>query len=54
MLIQRAASGDKDKAQNLLVEAIDMYRTIGMPKHLVMAHDLLEKPQGGTHPETIN
>ena len=32
---------DHDKALRLLTEAIDLYREIGMPKHLEMAEELL-------------
>jgi tetratricopeptide (TPR) repeat protein len=41
MLIDRNAPGDRDKARQLLAEAIAMYRHIGMPKHLDMAEALL-------------
>ena len=41
MLIDRNAEGDRDKAQVLLGEAIEMYRTIGMPKHLEIAEGML-------------
>ena len=41
MLLDRTAPGDCDKARTLLGEAIEMYRTIGMPKHLEMAESLL-------------
>ena len=41
MLLDRNAAGDRDKARTLLGEAIKMYRTIGMPKHLEMAESLL-------------
>ena len=43
MLLDRDAAGDKDKARTLLGEAIEMYRTIGMPKHLEMAEGMLER-----------
>lgn len=43
MLIERNAPGDIDKARTLLSEAVAMYREFGMPKHLKMAEDLLEK-----------
>lgn len=43
MLIDRNAPGDRDKARQLLTEAIAMYRDIGMPKHLEMAQELLGK-----------
>ena len=32
---------DRDKARELLTEAIAMYRRIGMPKHVEMAEALL-------------
>jgi hypothetical protein len=41
MLIDRNAPGDRDKARELLTEAIAMYRQIGMPKHVEMAEALL-------------
>ncbi|MEE8346410.1 MAG: tetratricopeptide repeat protein, partial [Dehalococcoidia bacterium] len=41
MLIDRDAPGDRDKARELLTEAIAMYRKIGMPKHVEMAEALL-------------
>jgi len=41
MLIDRDAPGDRDKARELLTEAIAMYRRIGMPKHVEMAEALL-------------
>ena len=37
MLIDRAGPGDKERARVLLDEAIEMYGTLGMPKHLEMA-----------------
>ena len=41
MLIDRDAPGDREKARELLTEAIAMYRKIGMPKHVEMAETLL-------------
>ena len=41
MLIDRNVAGDRDKARTLLGEAVEMYRTIGMPKHLEMAERML-------------
>ncbi|MCH8814923.1 MAG: AAA family ATPase [Chloroflexi bacterium] len=41
MLIDRGGQGDRDKAQELLTEAIDMYGQIGMPKHAEMAEDMM-------------
>ena len=37
MLIDRSAPGDREKARILLGEAIEMYRQIGMPKHVELA-----------------
>ncbi len=34
--------GDHEKARELLEEAIDGYRTLGMPRHLEMAKKLLD------------
>jgi tetratricopeptide (TPR) repeat protein len=41
MLIDRDASGDRDKAFRLLTEAVAMYGEIGMPKHVEMAERML-------------
>jgi len=41
MLIDRDRPGNRDKARDLLREAIAMYRRIGMPKHIEMAEALL-------------
>jgi tetratricopeptide (TPR) repeat protein len=41
MLIDRNAPGDREKARELLTEAVAMYRHIGMPKHVEMAEALL-------------
>jgi len=41
MLLDRNAPGDREKARQLLEEAIVMYRKIGMPKHIEMAEALL-------------
>ena len=43
MLLDRDAAGDRDKARTLLGEAADMYRTIGMPKHLEMVEASLDQ-----------
>jgi class 3 adenylate cyclase/tetratricopeptide (TPR) repeat protein len=51
MLIDRARSGDpstgsgrdREKARQLLTEAITMYRRIGMPKHVEMAEEMLSE-----------
>ncbi len=39
--IGRDGPGDRDKARELLTEAIAMYRQIGMPKHVEMAEAML-------------
>jgi tetratricopeptide (TPR) repeat protein len=41
MLIDRAAPGDRERAQALLREALDSYTQIGMPRHIEMARALL-------------
>ena len=41
MLLDRDAPGDREKARELLTEAIAMYRGIGMPRHVEMAEALL-------------
>jgi len=41
MLTDRDFPGDRDKARELLTEAIAMYRKIGMPKHIEMAEEML-------------
>ncbi len=43
MLIDRDATGERDKARELLTEAIAMYRKIGMPKHVEMAEAMLRE-----------
>ncbi len=43
MLIDRDGPGDRDKARELLTEAIAMYRKIGMPKHVEMAEAMLHE-----------
>jgi hypothetical protein len=41
MLMDRAAPGDREKAQTLLREALESYTQIGMPRHIEMARALL-------------
>jgi tetratricopeptide (TPR) repeat protein len=41
MLMDRAAPGDRDKAQTLLGEALESYTQIGMPRHIEMTRTLL-------------
>ncbi len=43
MLLDRDAPGDRDRACTLLNEAIELYRTIGMPKHVEMAERMLQE-----------
>ncbi|MCJ7831701.1 MAG: DUF4071 domain-containing protein [Dehalococcoidia bacterium] len=43
MLIDRNGPGDREKARQLLTEAIEGYRRIGMPKHVEMADALLSE-----------
>jgi class 3 adenylate cyclase/tetratricopeptide (TPR) repeat protein len=43
MLIDRAQPGDREKAHELLTEAIAMYRKIGMPRHIEIAEALLRE-----------
>jgi len=42
MLTDRAASGDREKAQTLLSEALVTYTQIGMPRHIEMTQTLLD------------
>ena len=46
MLIDRAAPGDRDKAQTLLNEALQSYTRIGMPRHIEMTQALLGQATG--------
>jgi tetratricopeptide (TPR) repeat protein len=41
MLLDRNAPGDREKARQLLTEAIEMYRRLGMPKHVEMTEAIL-------------
>ena len=41
MLIDRAAPGDREKAQTLLREALESYQRIGMPHHVDLTQTLL-------------
>lgn len=43
MLIDRAASGDREKARALIGEAIRSYAQIGMPRHIEMTRALLSQ-----------
>jgi hypothetical protein len=46
MIIDRAAPGDREKAQTLLREALESYTQIGMPRHIEMARTLLDQGVG--------
>jgi hypothetical protein len=41
MLMDRAAPGDREKAQTLLAEAQETYTRIGMPRHIEITRTLL-------------
>ena len=43
MLIDRAAPGDRDRAQTLLTEAMETYTQIGMPRHVEIIQKLLAR-----------
>ena len=40
MLLDRNESGDRGKARQMLTEGMDLYRELGMPRHLAMAEGL--------------
>jgi tetratricopeptide (TPR) repeat protein len=42
MLIDRAASGDREKAKTLLAKALETYTQIGMPRHSEITRTLLQ------------
>jgi tetratricopeptide (TPR) repeat protein len=42
MLLDRAARGDREKAQTLLREALETYLQIGMPRHIEITQTLLD------------
>jgi predicted ATPase len=46
MLIDRAGLGDREKARELLSEALDSYTSIGMPRHIDIAQTLLDQNAG--------
>ena len=46
MLLDRAARGDRDRAQTLLREAMETYTQIGMPRHIEMIQTLLAGAAG--------
>ena len=43
MLLDRAAQGDREKAQTLLREALETYTQIGMPRHIDIVQTLLNQ-----------
>ena len=43
MLTDRAAPGDRERAQTLLREALESYTQIGMPRHIEMTQALLDR-----------
>jgi len=43
MLIDRAAPGDREKAQTLLREALESYQRVGMPRHVDLTQTLLAR-----------
>ena len=43
MLLDRSVGGDRDKARTLLGEAVEMYQTIGMPRHIEMAEKMIPR-----------
>jgi len=43
MLVERSASGDRERAREVLSDAIKGYRSIGIPLHLEMAEELRAK-----------
>jgi hypothetical protein len=47
MLMDRAAPGDREKAQTLLREALESYTSIGMPRHSEITQTLLYQAAAG-------
>jgi hypothetical protein len=43
MLIDRAAHGDRERAQTLLNDALQGYQRIGMPGHMQLTHALFDE-----------
>jgi hypothetical protein len=41
MMMDRNASGDREKARKLLGKALETYTKIGMPRHVEMTRTLL-------------
>jgi hypothetical protein len=46
MLMDRAAPGDREKAQTLFNEALERYQSIGIPRHVEMTQMLLAPVAG--------
>ena len=46
MLLDRSAQGDREKARTLLVESLQSYSHIGMPRHAELTRNLLTKARG--------
>ena len=46
MLMDRTAPGDREKAQTRLNEALESYKSIGMPRHVEMTQALLARAAG--------
>ena len=44
MLRDRNVGDDRDKARSLVGEATEMYRAIGMPKHLEIVEKMSAEP----------
>ena len=42
MLLERDGPGDRDEATRMATEAVDLYRRMGMPRHLELAAGLLD------------
>jgi hypothetical protein len=43
MLLDRGSLGDAERARKLLEKAIEIYQEIGMPRHVELAAQLLER-----------
>jgi len=52
MLMDRAAPGDREKAQALLAEALETYTRIGMLRHIEITRTLLSLGIGERSPST--
>jgi hypothetical protein len=46
MLLDDSVAGGRDQARTLLAEAVQIYQTIGMPRHVEMANVLLKQCWG--------